>query len=85
MRLPSRVTSTPSASPAGTLMLSSVPSGSGTSSIRSTTRAVKAAAVSKSNSRPSRKSISRASDCCDTAMAGTPSTTPSSAAATVPE
>ena len=66
-------------------MLSSVPSGSGTSSSRSTIRAVNAAAASKSNRSPSRKSISRASDCWDTAIPGTPSTTPSSAAATVPE
>ena len=66
-------------------MFRSVPSGSGTSSIRSTTRAVNAAAVSKSNALPSRKSISRACDCCETAMPGTPSTMPSNAAATVPE
>ncbi len=39
----------------------------------------------KSNRSPSRKSISRAIDCCDTAIPGIPSTTPSSAAATVPE
>ena len=37
MRLPSRATSTPWTSPVGTLTLSSVPSGSGTSSSRSTT------------------------------------------------
>ena len=43
------------------------------------------AAVSKSNWRPRRKSISRAVDCWETATAGRPSTTPSSAAATVPE
>ncbi len=44
MRLPSRATSTPPMSPAGTLKFSSVPAGSGTSSSRSTTRAVNAAA-----------------------------------------
>ena len=45
MRLPSRATSTPPMSPAGTLTFSSVPAGSGTSSSRSTTRAVNAAAL----------------------------------------
>ena len=44
-----------------------------------------AAAASNSNCLPSRKSISRASDCCETAIAGSPSTIPSIAAATVPE
>src|SRR4051794_7813152 len=85
MRLPSRATSTPAISPAGTLMFSRVPWGSGTSSISPTMRAVNAAAVSKSKRSPRRKSISRARDCCETAMPGMPSTTPSSAAATVPE
>ena len=60
--------------PAGKLMLSSVPPGSGTSSISSTIRAMKAAAASNSKWRPSRKSISRASDCWETAIAGSPST-----------
>jgi hypothetical protein len=83
--LPSRATSTPSISPDGTLTLSSVPSGSGRSSISSTSRAVNAAAASKSKRSPRRKSISRAADCWETAMPGMPSTTPSSAAATVPE
>ena len=72
-------------SPAGTLMFSSVPAGSGTSSISSTMRAVNAAAASKSKRSPSRKSISRAADCWETATAGRPRITPSSAAATVPE
>ena len=66
-------------------MFSSVPPGSGTSSISSTIRAVKAAAAVKSKRSPRRKSISRAADCWETATAGSPSTTPSSAAATVPE
>ena len=48
-------------------------------------RATNVAAPVKSNRSPSRKSISPASDCCDTAIPGIPSTTPSSAAATVPE
>jgi hypothetical protein len=69
----------------GKLTFSSVPAGSGTSSISSTTRATNAAAASNSNCRPSRKSISRASDCWETAIAGRPSTMPSIAAATVPE
>ena len=66
-------------------MLSSVPDGSGTSSSSETSRAVNAAAASKSKASPRRKSISRAADCWETAIPGIPSTTPSSAAATVPE
>jgi hypothetical protein len=66
-------------------MFSSVPSGSGTSSSRSTIRATKAAAASNAKRSPRRKSISRASDCWETAIPGTPSMMPSSAAATVPE
>src|SRR5918995_618927 len=85
MRLPSRATSTPESSPAGTLMFRRVPPGSGTSSISSTIRAVNAAAPAKSNWRPRRKSISPAVDCWETATAGSPRITPSSAAATVPE
>src|SRR4051812_1376669 len=85
MRLPSFVTSTPSGSPAGTLMFRSVPSASGTSSSSSSTRAVNSAATSKAKRLPRRKSISRAVDCWDTAMPGMPSSSASSAAATVPE
>jgi hypothetical protein len=79
------VTCTPAASPAGQLTFSSVPAGSGTSSISSTTRATKRAPSSKSKESDRRKSISRAEDCWDTAIAGSPRMTPSSAAATVPE
>ena len=76
------------ASPAGAFTFSSVPGGIGTSSSSSTIRATNAATSSKSAAshwRPSRKSILPWSACWDTAMAGRPSTTPSSAAATVPE
>ena len=51
-------------------------------------RATKAAACSKSSRshwRPARKSTVPASACWETAIAGMPSTIPSSAAATVPE
>ena len=52
---------------------------------RPTTRATKSAARSNSKRLPRRKSISRALDCWETAMPGMPSTSASSAAATVPE
>ena len=51
-------------------------------------RAAKAAARAKCSRDQlvaARKSISPWSACCETAIAGMPSTTPSSAAATVPE
>ena len=66
-------------------MFSRVPAGSGTSSSWATTRATKSAARANSKRLPRRKSISRALDCCETAMPGIPSTSASSAAATVPE
>ena len=44
-----------------------------------------AAAYWKSKLSPELKSISPPVDCCETAIAGIPRTTPSSAAATVPE
>ena len=85
MRLPRLVTSTPQGVPAGTLTLSSVFAGRGTSSMRSTSAAANAAATVKSKPPSKRKSRAPAPDCWDTAIAGRPSTTPSSAAATVPE
>ena len=66
-------------------MFSSVPGGSGTSSISSTSRATNCAARSNSKRWSGRKSVVPADDCCETAIAGRPSRTPSNAAATVPE
>ena len=85
MRLPSLHARAPRAPPAGQLTLSSVPGGIGSRSSSSTIRATNVAACSKSNSPPTRKSSAPRFDCCDTAIAGMPSTIPSSAAATVPE
>ena len=66
-------------------MLISVPSGIGSEISLRTSCAVKEAATPKSKTRPKRKSISRFADCWETAMAGSPRTMPSKAAATVPE
>ena len=66
-------------------MFSSVPADSGSSRSSATSRAVNAAVRSNSNASPERKSSSRATDCCETAIPGRPSTSASSAAATVPE
>ena len=66
-------------------MFSSVPAGNGRVSSSATRLAVNDAATVKSNPVPTRKSSSRALDCCDTAIPGSPSTIASSAAATVPE
>src|ERR671915_1306340 len=88
MRFPSRPARTPEASPAGVFTLRRVPSGIGTCSSSSTSRATKPAACSKPSllqAVPARKSISPWSACCETAIAGSPSMIPSKAAATVPE
>ena len=85
MRFPSRATSTPVGAAPGTLTFSSVPAGKGASSSCATKRAVNVAATAKSKADPTRKSSSRARDCCETAIPGNPSTIASSAAATVPE
>ena len=75
----------PVGSPAGQLTLRRVSAGNGSWATCCTSSAANAADAEKSNSRPHRKSISRAADCCEIAIAGIPSTIPSSAAATVPE
>ena len=62
-----------------------MPAGNGELSSSATSRAVNDAATSKSKADPTRKSSSRARDCCETAIPGSPSTIASSAAATVPE
>src|ERR671915_1506347 len=88
MRFPSRPARTPEASPAGVFTLRRVPSGIGTCSSCSTSRATKPAACSKPSllqAVPARKSISPWSACWETAIAGSPSMIPSKAAATVPE
>ena len=53
--------------------------------MRSTIAHANAAATSKRKPPSKRKSSAPAPDCWETAIAGSPSTTPSSAAATVPE
>ena len=88
MRFPSRQARAPCASPAGQFTFSSVPCGIGTCASSSTMRATKAATCSKSarpHSRATQESSRPWKACCEAAIAGIPSTTPSSAAATVPE
>ena len=75
------------APPAGSSMLRSVPSGIGTSSSSSTIRGRTSGdlvEVRRSHRCPA-GSPPAAAACCETAIAGMPSTMPSSAAATVPE
>ena len=84
--MPSRVTSTPSGSPAGTLMFSSVPSAQrdvvelGDDAGDEPRGVVEVEVVAEAEVH-----LAVARDCWETAIAGSPSTMPSSAAATVPE
>ena len=85
MRFPRRQARAPVGFFQGTFTLRRVPAGIGTRSISSTSRATNAAASVKSYRRPALKSISPPIACWEMAIAGMPSTTPSNAAATVPE